>query len=400
VCQITLNDALNFKEVAMVGTVGRFIGRLISMGYLLVLAFAFQGCATGTAPSDLPTFEPSLNAEDLDRPRRVMVFYGTNRVSTTKPSYFSADEALAVTYGYVRVNLPPHRKRGELKWKPNTSERNPPDAQKYMFLVSSTQVTPEAFVALVNHAFQVGRRKRIGFIFVHGYNSTFEDAALRTAQLSADMGLPVVPAFFTWPASGEDYTGTFEYLRDFTKAISSVPALEAFLAQFAEKTQAEELFVLAHSMGTWTTTHALMSLAVSKPQLAAKVRLVTLAAPDIDSRVFAVQVAPYMAKAGYQVNLYASNNDRALKVSEAVWGRPRAGFVSNAVPLYAGIETIDASNIETDWLGHSKYGDSPVLLTDMAYFYSGESARQRAGRTSLMPRNTLSGTYWMFPRQP
>ncbi len=182
-------------------------------------------------------------------------------------------------------------------------------------------------------------------------------------------------------------------MRDFTKAISSIPALEEFLVQFGEKTRAEEIYVLAHSMGSWTTTHALMSLALNRPTLAAKVKLVTLAAPDIDARVFTVQIAPAMVKAGYTVNLYASDKDQALNASTFVWGRPRAGLAGEAMTLSPGIETVDASSIKTDALGHSKYGDSPVLLRDMALFYSGARASQRPG---LISKKSGAETYWQI----
>lgn len=38
------------------------------------------------------------------------------------------------------------------------------------------------------------------FIFVHGYNVTFEDAAKRTAQISYDLAFDGAPIFYSWPS--------------------------------------------------------------------------------------------------------------------------------------------------------------------------------------------------------
>jgi esterase/lipase superfamily enzyme len=47
-------------------------------------------------------------------------------------------------------------------------------------------------------------------LFVHGFNVTFTDAALRTAQLAHDLSFGGVPFFFSWPSAGE----TRSYFRD------------------------------------------------------------------------------------------------------------------------------------------------------------------------------------------
>ncbi|WP_198088737.1 alpha/beta hydrolase [Variovorax sp. E3] len=370
-------------------------GRLIAwVGAQVLAALALGACATASSPLGIPTTIPRIADATQGHPVKVAVFYGTNRVPAAKPVYFDDNEAPGIQYGYALVSLPWIHKSGRIE-TPTAFDWDKGNPDKFMLLLDAAPLRPDEFIAQVNRSFASDSHKRIGFVFVHGFNVPFRDAALRTAQLAVDMQLPVVPAFFSWPSNGESaIEGTANYLRDFTKAISSIPALEEFLVQFGEKTRAEEIFVLAHSMGSWTTTHALMSLALNRPKLAAKIKLVTLAAPDIDARVFTVQIAPAMVKAGYTVNLYASDKDRALNASNVVWGRPRAGIAGEALTLSAGVETVDASNIDTDFLGHSKYGDSPVLLQDMALFYKGARAGQRPG---LIPRKTGAGAYWQIP---
>jgi esterase/lipase superfamily enzyme len=45
------------------------------------------------------------------------------------------------------------------------------------------------------------------FIFVHGFNTSFDDALYRTAQLAYDMEFDGVPYLFSWPsmASATEY---------------------------------------------------------------------------------------------------------------------------------------------------------------------------------------------------
>ena len=46
-------------------------------------------------------------------------------------------------------------------------------------------------------------------VFLHGYNVSFEEAALRAAQISCDLKFPGLSAFFSWPSQGT--LGPFAY---------------------------------------------------------------------------------------------------------------------------------------------------------------------------------------------
>ena len=39
-------------------------------------------------------------------------------------------------------------------------------------------------------------------VFVHGFNVTFEEAALRAAQIACNLQFPGTAAFFSWPSKG------------------------------------------------------------------------------------------------------------------------------------------------------------------------------------------------------
>jgi esterase/lipase superfamily enzyme len=39
-------------------------------------------------------------------------------------------------------------------------------------------------------------------VFLHGFNVTFADAAIRAAQIGCDLKVPGATAFFSWPSRG------------------------------------------------------------------------------------------------------------------------------------------------------------------------------------------------------
>ncbi len=96
-----------------------------------------------------------------------------------------------------------------------------------------------------------------------------------------------------------------------------------------------------------------------------KLNQVILAAPDIDSKVFRENIAPYLPGKAERFTLYASSKDAALVLSKNLQGGNRAGQSGDGLVIVDGIDTIDASSIDTSILGHSFYGDERELLMDI-----------------------------------
>ena len=66
--------------------------------------------------------------------------------------------------------------------------------------------------------------------------------------------------------------------------------------------------------------------------------------------------------------------------------------------IVPGIETIDVSGIDLSLLGHSYYGDTEAMLTDMCDVIGG---RQPAtNRSSLVPLGVSPMIYWQLARTP
>ena len=92
--------------------------------------------------------------------------------------------------------------------------------------------------------------------------------------------------------------------------------------------------------------------------------------------------------------LYASSGDYALLASKTFAGYQRAGDTADGVTIVPGMDTIDASTIRTDFVGHGYYGDSDTVLRDLRdLILDGKSPDERS-RLALV--ETDSGRYWKF----
>jgi esterase/lipase superfamily enzyme len=122
---------------------------------------------------------------------------------------------------------------------------------------------------------------------------------------------------------------------------------------------------------------------------------VVLTAPDIDSADF-VNMLPHIKKTSGKLTLYASSNDRALSLSSRIHANSRAGEAGPNILVQRGIDTIDASNVRTDFIGHSYYGDHRTVINDLFQLLKhGFLPSKRAG---LQPVKKGKLSYWQFAR--
>ena len=197
-------------------------------------------------------------------------------------------------------------------------------------------------------------------VFVHGYNTGFDNAAYRVTQIAHDSGYPGTPVLFSWASGGR----TTDYVYDKESASAARDQLEGTLRLLAQS-GARRIDIVAHSMGTWVTMEALRQLALTGDRdLGGKLGDVVLASPDIDVDVFKSQMRRY-GKPARPFILLLSEDDRALKLSGILAGsRPRVGDYRNAADLAEyGVTVVDLSAVEGgDSLNHTKFADNPMLV--------------------------------------
>jgi esterase/lipase superfamily enzyme len=246
-----------------------------------------------------------------------------------------------------------------------------PNPAKHVVLLNVARETDDEFYTAVSGRVRGSARKE-ALVFVHGYNVTFEDAARRTAQLAYDLAFDGAAILYSWPSKGD----LGSYVIDETNVEWTTPHLESFLSDLAAKSQARTIHLIAHSMGNRALASALGALTAKRDRPLPCFSQLVLTAPDIDADSFR-QVAHAFRSAAERTTLYASVADKALQVSKKFHGYPRAGDCMLCVP---GIDTIDASAVDTGLIGHSYYGSSRSVLSDLFWLLrEGRPPEERFG---------------------
>jgi len=322
----------------------------------------------------------------------VDVFYATDRKPTGswKPArrYSPARGDGSLAYGMCEVSIPEDHRLGRLEGPSWRRFELRADPEKHVALLGLSELSGESFFGRLSATLRSSPENQI-LLFLHGFNVSFEDVARRTAQMAYDLKFEGTPAFYSWPSKG----AFAAYTHDEATVEWTIPHLKAFLQELADRSGAEAIHLIAHSMGNRALTRALEQLAaVMADPDAPSFSEVILTAPDIDADVFR-QVAAAFRRAARRVTLYASERDRALLASHKVHGYPRAGDGGQNVVVVPGIDTIDASAVDTDLVGHFYYGDNRSVLSDVFYVLRGHAPKERS---MLRSRRSPAGSYWAF----
>src|ERR1019366_1233009 len=144
----------------------------------------------------------------------------------------------------------------------------------------------DAFFSEIHTAMQAARESGEtphALFFLHGFNVTFEDAAVRAAQIGFDLKVTGATAFFSWPSRGS----VTAYPADEASIEGSEQAITDFLVDFSRNCGAEKVHGIAHSMGNRGLLRALQRIAANA-ETRGKVKFgqVFLAAPDVDRDLF------------------------------------------------------------------------------------------------------------------
>ena len=195
-------------------------------------------------------------------------------------------------------------------------------------------------------------------IFIHGFNTSFEDSIIRSGQIGFDLEIENMITF-SWPSNGE----VSKYASDTSSIEFSIEYIKKFLVEISENSEdSEKIHIIAHSMGNRGLLRALQNMFLSKELK--KFGQIFLAAPDVDSDVFKQLAYVYPAQSK-RTTLYVSNKDKALKASQWLYDYPRVGLFPPVVTA-KNIDTIEVSNIDlTDFLGHTYIANSSTLIYDI-----------------------------------
>lgn len=220
-------------------------------------------------------------------------------------------------------------------------------------------------------------RKEV-FIYVHGFNNSFEDAVLTTAEMWHFLGREGVPICYTWPA-GQGMVRAYEYTLASTQF--TIYHFKQALRLIASCPEVERINILAHSRGTQVTADTVRELYIelrstTDVQQSLKLGTVILAAADIDLDVaIARNATERIGRAVERSALYISNKDKALGFAGWLFGgTERVGNFDPKLFDESELETlrhsqrfqiIDARVKNRGAFGHGYFHANPAVSSDL-----------------------------------
>lgn len=362
------------------------LGSLVVVGLAALLPTYFR------APKSEPSPPPKMTEDASYATVRVLFATDRNHNPGAAPAALFGTARAPLSYGTCDVSIPRDHRMGQLESPSLFRLEFRQDPEKHIVLLRAEVLAKDGFLRTLAER-TLASRRRTAFLFVHGYNVTFEDAARRTAQIAYDLAFDGAPVFYSWPSQGSEPA----YIVDEQNIEWAQANLQKFLTDFFENSHAEHVYLIAHSMGNRALTRALAAVLAERPEFRPRLEEIILAAPDIDAEVFKRDIAPRLTAAGRPVTLYASSEDFALSLSKRAHGYPRAGDAGPGLVILPGIETIDATGVDTSFLAHSYFAETTSILGDMFYLIKqGVRARERFG---LVPVQSPAGLYWKVRRQ-
>jgi esterase/lipase superfamily enzyme len=241
----------------------------------------------GAAETPRPSAPPRRPVDDrlLRDPRDVLVWFGTNRKprnSVNMQEGFTNLRDMRTHFGQVTVNIPEGHRVGGVRggilrrWLKGTRG----------LVLRTIESLPEAdFWARLAATVEPKLEGNSMLFFLHGFWQTFEEAAIRTAQLKYDLKIPHA-AFYSWPSKAH----LAAYLADGTSVEAAAPNIAEFLQRLGALMASKEvkLHIIAHSMGNRALLFALKKMLISLKGKKPKFTFsdVVFAAADVDQQVF------------------------------------------------------------------------------------------------------------------
>jgi len=334
-----------------------------------------------------PTAPPAPGATEVD------VFYATDRQKVIRPSsyeqYYSAGLNTAeLQYGKAVVTIPPCHARGDLErpFELFGVQFQKENGKKHVVIYKIEDYTDRgAFLSELQASAKMGEV----FVFIHGFNTSFAEGLRQTAQLKNDLPFYGPALLYSWPSRGL----VPAFSADINLALTTVQHLEQFLQDLAATPTVSGIHILAHSLGSRPLLFALYDMR-NKSRVTEKIKNVILAAPEIPRVTYTQIATTFRSPNPYKTTLYVSNRDEVLKTAERLDKLPsgefipRLGDIGDGIFVHPSLQTIDASAVDTDFLGHHYFADT--VVPDIRGVVAGFPPTNR----DLVQRSSASGAYW------
>ena len=197
------------------------------------------------------------------KPTWYRVWYATNRAlprpaDLAKGFAGTIDPQGATHYGQCWVAMPCSHQFGSLgtpSWKKWTRLQFDDDHLK----LEGIRRFRDANLFLTEAGAELAARadkERHVLIYLRGDNVSFEQAALRSAQIGFDVKVPGLTAFFSWPS----YETESGYLSDSDRIAVSENQIVNFLTDMASITASKRVHIIVHSTSSHERARALQRI--------------------------------------------------------------------------------------------------------------------------------------------
>jgi esterase/lipase superfamily enzyme len=424
-----------------------------------VIVCLLAGCATNRALMPTPVLYTGPNAKRLftdspiePRPPTLDLLFVTDRAPADRPGDvpYTAERSRAIAFGSTMIEFGEGVTLGMLARQSATSHRavpipialgattelgrfpatpyplvtGPEGMRRAPAVVQAHEEAKQRLQSEIARRLAIARRKEV-VLFVHGYHTSFESAALTMGELCHFLGREFVCGIFTWPAGGQRGI-LFGYHVDRESAEYAVEDLVKVIRMIAGTPGLAKIHLIGHSRGTDTLASALAELSVeayarqSSPTREFHIANVVLVAPDLDGdvavtkifKVFSDPDLPFGERPdpgaiippspGLKLTLYVSPDDKALAISSWMFGSiARLGridatlFTPEQIELIGALGAVDVIEVRdtTDFFGHSYFASNPKVSADIIAMLRYGLRPNEPGR----PLERIAGPFWRVP---
>lgn len=314
---------------------------------LLALAVVLAGCASRPAPQ---TLDPAASRPEGTKSITVLAVTDRSPTEETPPVFEGGRGSLS--YEQFTMQQVASTSAGDTGMSVTSRDNDP---SKDFITTGRSELDKTSFERAVE---RMRKADDMIVVFVHGYNTSYQEAVFRLAQLGADADARAVPILFSWPSQA-DFRG---YVADRDSVTYARDDLVQLLTLLSRSRSKGRIAVLGHSMGASLVMEALRQLRLQgRDDVIARLQ-VGLASPDIDIDVFRKQ-ADVVGRLSPPLTVLISRDDRALAVSSRLTGgKPRLGLASADEPSIQeiarqnGVQIIDVTALPaTDSLNHDRF---------------------------------------------
>ncbi|WP_457588562.1 alpha/beta hydrolase [Ensifer canadensis] len=359
---------------------------------------------------------PVVGVEDMSNQS---LLYVTDRAPSTSDNgalAYSSFRARAMSFGSVAIrrghsavraggggrdavpfNVSTITKLGEFPPSPYQIELAAEGPRRHQATVDAHLKAVAQLQAEISVRLVAANRKEV-VIFVHGYNNSFDDAAITAARFCAIVPNEFVCILLSWPAGGSG--GAFYgYNIDRESGEFAVADLKKAIRIISATRKVEHVHLVAHSRGADVLLSALQHLGMeaystrSSPSERYRISNVVLFAPDIDLDIAATRLfgfvsdpdAPHGAAAApYDVlprlgtlhlTIYSSPYDMVLALSRGLFGSNArlgrltpdniSGEEAGSNPLWKNLHLTGVADF-IEYEGSGGFGGHSYFLSDPA----------------------------------